>query len=165
MQDGKVLGVRIRIADGHNERRTAQQAGHLAGIAEVPDDVGEVAQGRAALFLVLQPGRRGGGLAAVFLVHLDRDVPGWCVLPVVALDRQDAEAGDVEQFRLGHRQPAGGGEPQARGLVGGHRVRAIRLEDPRRGGVPGRELPGAVWGWDRCPGRPSVGWAWSGRGV
>ena len=98
------------------------------------------------MFLVLQPGRRGGGLAAVFLVHPDRDAPGWCVPPVVALDRQDGEAGDVEQLRLGYRQPAGGGEPQARGLVGGPRVRAIRLEDPGRGGVPGRELPGAVAG-------------------
>ena len=106
----------------------------------------KIAQCRAALLLVLQPGRRGGGLAAVLLVHPDRDVSRWCVLPVVAPDRQDRKTGDVEQLRLGYRQPAGGGEPQAGGLVGGHRVRAIRLEDPGRGGVPGRELPGAVAG-------------------
>ena len=144
VQQGEVLGVRVRVADGHVERRAAQQAGHVAGIAEVPDDAGEIAQGRAAFFLVLQPGRQGGGLAAVFLVHPDRNVPGWCALPVIALDRQDGDAGDVEQLCLGHRQPAGGGEPQAGGLVGGHCVRAVRFEDPGRGGVPGRELPGAV---------------------
>ena len=37
---------------------------------------GQVAQGRPALLLVLQPGRRGGGLAAVFLVYPDRNAPG-----------------------------------------------------------------------------------------
>jgi hypothetical protein len=122
------------------------RAGHVAGIAEVPDDVGQVAQGRAASFLVLQPRRQTGGLAAVLLMHPDRNAPSLRVPPVVALDRQDGKAGHVEQFRLGHRQPAGGGEPQAGGLVNGHRVRAIRLEDPGRGGVSGRELPGAVTG-------------------
>ena len=146
MQDGEVLGVRVRVADGHVERRATQQAGHVAGIAEVPDDAGEVAQGRAALFLVLQAWRQGGGLAAVFLVHPDREVPGWCVLPVIALDRQDRETGDVEQLCLGRRQPAGGSEPQAGGLVGGHRVRAIGFEDPGRRRVPGQKLPGAVAG-------------------
>ena len=100
VQDGEVLGVRVRVADGHVERRAAQQAGHVAGVAEVPEQAGEVAQCRAALLLVLQPGRRGGRLAAVLLVHPDRDAPGWCVLPVVAPDRQHGKPGDVEQLGL-----------------------------------------------------------------
>ena len=72
-------------------------------------DVGEVAQGRVALFLVLQPGKRGGGLAAVFLVHPGLDVPGGCVLPVVACDRQDGRSATSSS------SASGTGSPQAAG--------------------------------------------------
>src|ERR1017187_2841150 len=138
----EVLGVRVRVAGGHAERRAAQQAGHVAGIAEVPQQPGEVAQRRTALFLVLPPGRRGRRLAAVLLMHAGRDVPGGRVLPVVTPDRQHGKPGDVEQLGLRRRQPAGGGEPQARGLVGGHRLRAAGLVYPCRGG--GGASPGPV---------------------
>jgi len=113
-----------------------QEAGYVAGLPEVSQQACEVTQCRSALFLVFQPGRRGGGLAAVLLVHTHRKIAVSKIVPVVAPYRQHGKTGDVEQFSLRYRQLAGGGEPQAGGLVGRHRVRAVGLEYPRGGRVP-----------------------------
>jgi hypothetical protein len=53
--------VCVRVAGGHVERRAAQQACHVAGVAEVPDDVGEVAQAGPIMLRVLSAGSPGCG--------------------------------------------------------------------------------------------------------
>src|ERR1039457_6407263 len=108
VQYGEILGMRVRVADGHVERRAAQEACYAAGLPEVSQQACEVTQCRSALFLVFQPGRRGGGLAAVLLVHTHRKIAVSRIVPVIAPYRQQGKTGDVEQFGLRYRQPAGG---------------------------------------------------------
>src|ERR1700744_4428301 len=83
----------IRIADGDIERRTTQQVSQVAGVAEVPNDSGQVTQGWSTMFLVLQRRGHGGGLATVLLMHPARQTASSAVLPVVALDHKNGQAG------------------------------------------------------------------------
>src|ERR1035438_220098 len=103
VQYGKVLGMRVRVADGHVECRAAQEAGYVAGLPEVSQQACEVAQRRSALFLVFQPGRRGGGLAAVLLVDAYWEVAVSRIVPVITPYRQHGETGDGGQFALRYR--------------------------------------------------------------
>ena len=142
--------MRVRVADGHVERRAAQQAGHVARVAEVPDDVGpaqqclglEAGQRRAEAALwrgaegsdvegadhPLQVTGRHGGVSAV-------GVPAGPISVGEHHDRTRAVAAEGRQDAVGvHRaDPGQGRHPLQRGSFGEHvleEIQAARVRGP-----------------------------------